>query len=69
MNTGGFGKQDTTGTRNVNCLGKETFLFKCKEKTALKSKHPPRELIAFGTYTAHSAVSVCVYLGEKGVHI
>lgn len=40
-NAGGFGKGDSAGIRNVNCLGKENGSVKCKEKVALENKHPP----------------------------
>lgn len=52
-NAGGFGKLDTSGIRNVNCLEKEIFLFKPKEKAAVEGKHPPREGIPLGTRAAH----------------
>lgn len=49
-NTSGFGKADSAGIRNVNCLDNENGSVKSKEKVALENKHPPRELIIFVTH-------------------
>lgn len=49
-NTSGFGKADSAGIRNVNCLDNENGSVKSKEKVALENKHPSRELIIFVTH-------------------